>query len=435
MSEASAERRKLTNTFVESLPYPAKGASQRIYWDADLPGFGVRVTPGSKTFVAESRVGGKTVRVSLGNTKKLSAEEARKRAKTTLGLMASGINPNTVKAEEKARSATLREVWDRLRETRKHRYRASTLSLYEGALRRCFSDWVDKPVTSITKDMVEKRHRMLSEKVGPRSSKGGAKAHADQAMRVLRTILNFAAEVYEDSDGRSLIPQNPVRRLKGQWNSVESRHGCLRKDEFKPWFKVVLELPNDAIRDHLILCLLTGLRRNEAAQLRWDEVDLKRGTLSFGSDRMKNKEPHQIPVCDYIYQLLKRRDDAKKDGAVYVFPSELSSSGCIVENKRAVKKIIKDSGVKFMTHDLRRTFLTIGEHLGIERPTLKRLASHTTGSDVTERYIQAETERLREPAQRIADYILEAAKIRPARRNAARQTTRRTAGGGALVAL
>ncbi|PZM81513.1 MAG: integrase [Candidatus Melainabacteria bacterium] len=430
------KKKKLTNTLVSSLPYPAKGEQQKYYWDADLPGFGVRVSPGTKTFFCESRVAGKTVRTSLGNTKILSAEEARKRAKATLGQMASGLNPNAQKKDEKAKSITLREAWLKLKESRQHLYSPATVKVYEWALSLCFPDWLDKSIVLITKDMIEKRHRMISERVGPHSAADGSKALANQGMRVLRTIFNFAIDTYEDSEGRSLIPQNPVRRLKGQWNRIDSRHGCLRKDELKPWLDAVEKLSSDAIRDHLILCLFTGLRRNEAAKLRWDEVDLKRGTLTFASSRMKNNQPHQIPVSDYILELLKRRDVAKKTDAIYVFPGQRGNSGHMIENMASVRKVRDLSKVNFTTHDLRRTFLTFGEQLGIERPTLKRLASHTVGADITERYIQAETERLRIPVQLIADYILEASERRPAKKNTVRtKTSRRTASGDKLVAL
>lgn len=429
-------KKKLTNTLVSSLPHPEKGEAQHYHWDSELPGFGVRISPGTKTYFAESRVQGKTVRVSLGNTKVLSAEEARKRAKATLGQMAAGQNPNTQKKTERAKAATLREVWLKLKDARQHVYSPRTVKIYEWSINLCFSDWLDKPIALITKDMVEKRHRLISDRVGPHSSPSGSKALANSGMRVLRTIINYAMDVYEDSEGRPLLPQNPVRRLKGQWNRIESRRGCLRKDELKPWLDAVMSLSNDAIRDQLILCLFTGLRRNEAAKLRWDEVDIKRGVLTFASDRMKNNQPHQIPVSDYILNLLKQRFAARKEGAVFVFPGGRTGEGCIVENKASVQKVRKLSGVHFMTHDLRRTFLTIGEQLGIERPTLKRLASHTTSSDITERYIQAETERLREPVQLIANFILESAGYKTGKTTTAkRKAKRRTANGDTLVAI
>jgi hypothetical protein len=55
---------KLTKKFVNSVPFPEKG--QMIFRDERMPGFGLRVTPGSKTYVVEARVHGVARRITLG---------------------------------------------------------------------------------------------------------------------------------------------------------------------------------------------------------------------------------------------------------------------------------------------------------------------------------------------------------------------------------
>jgi integrase len=60
-------------------------------------------------------------------------------------------------------------------------------------------------------------------------------------------------------------------------------------------------------------------------------------------------------------------------------------------------------------HDLRRTFITVAEGMDISTYTLKRLLNHKDRRDVTAGYIVLNVERLREPMQRIATFILRAA--------------------------
>jgi hypothetical protein len=65
-------------------------------WDRDLKGFGVRVQrTGEKSYVVKYRAGNgrsaPTRRVTLSPTGKLTPDEARKLAKTTLGSIALGI--------------------------------------------------------------------------------------------------------------------------------------------------------------------------------------------------------------------------------------------------------------------------------------------------------------------------------------------------------
>jgi len=56
-------------------------------------------------------------------------------------------------------------------------------------------------------------------------------------------------------------------------------------------------------------------------------------------------------------------------------------------------------------HDLRRTFVTVAEGADISPMALKALVNHALGNDVTSGYVQMTTERLREPAQRVADRL------------------------------
>jgi integrase len=61
--------------------------------------------------------------------------------------------------------------------------------------------------------------------------------------------------------------------------------------------------------------------------------------------------------------------------------------------------------IEFSSHDLRRTFATIGEAVGIPLSMIKRLMNHATGDDVTAGYIQTETDTLRDAINKIGSFI------------------------------
>lgn len=73
--------------------------------------------------------------------------------------------------------------------------------------------------------------------------------------------------------------------------------------------------------------------------------------------------------------------------------------------------VAEASGVRFTPHDLRRTFITIAEGLDIPAYALKRLLNHKSGADVTGGYLVIDTERLRDPMERITGFILKAAGV------------------------
>lgn len=96
----------------------------------------------------------------------------------------------------------------------------------------------------------------------------------------------------------------------------------------------------------------------------------------------------------------------------YVFQRS-DGEGHITEQRKQMAKVIKESGITFTIHDLRRTFMTIAESLDISAYAVKRLANHKMNNDITAGYIIADVERLRDPMQKITDYILKCAGYKP----------------------
>ena len=61
--------------------------------------------------------------------------------------------------------------------------------------------------------------------------------------------------------------------------------------------------------------------------------------------------------------------------------------------------------MNFRTDDLRRTFITVAEALDISPYAIKALVNHALGTSVTDGYISMSVERLRGPAQQVADRL------------------------------
>ena len=52
------------------------------------------------------------------------------------------------------------------------------------------------------------------------------------------------------------------------------------------------------------LLLLTGARRDEIAEARWNEIDLTAKTLTIAKERSKNGVAHEIPLSDAAIDIL-----------------------------------------------------------------------------------------------------------------------------------
>jgi len=389
---------KLTKSFVDKVAFEKSG--QVFYRDSELLGFGLRVGKSAKVYYAEAKLHGKTVRKSIARHNVVSLDDARSQAKSYLAEISRGKNPHDEEKARKAKLVTLAEVLENYIEARGN-LKGSTIQDYRHTFAAYLSDWLNKPAIEISKDMVELKFRKIS-KTSP--------SQANKTMRNFRAAMNYAIMKYEDSNGDSIFRHNPVIRITQlrAWHRAVRKNTLIKHYDLAPWYQAVMNLSNDSIapnrevvKDFLLLVLFTGLRRNEAAKLTWNRVDLKDKTIVIKDT--KNHTDHTLPITDFLYDLLtKRKAEAKTK---YVFPNE-TNTGYMTDPKKQIANVVKESGVSFSTHDLRRTFITIAESLDISAYSLKRLLNHKMTNDVTAGYIISDVERLREPMQKITDYIL-----------------------------
>ena len=390
---------RINKSNIESLPIPKAikdgQSAQKKYYDDNLKGFGVRVTSGgTKAFFVEKLINKKLNRLTIGRYPEISPDLARKKATELLGQIAMGKDPVAEKRAESMRAITLNDVFQEYLKIRKT-LKPKTIGNYTQIINKAFPNWKSKPILSITKDQITKQHEKLGKEHG--------EAYANLAMRILRALFNFASGQYEDAQGKSLVAENPVKRLSQTraWYRVERRQTYIKPHELGGWYSALENIENKTLRDYLLLVLLTGLRREEAATLKWEHVDLAAKT--FTVVKTKNNEPHTLPLSDFLYNLLSTRYEKKINA--YVFPGT-GAAGHIIEPRKQMAHVTKASGVHFTVHDLRRTFITIAESLDISSYSLKRLMNHKMSNDVTAGYIIADVERLRKPMQLITDYFL-----------------------------
>jgi integrase len=421
-------RVKFTEKSVAKLRAPDPSGGQRLYWDAGLPGFGLLVSGVSdaRTWIVK----GTGKRRKIGRADVMNLEQAKAAARKALLGLAAGIDPRA----KRASAATLGEIAEAYVALASLKPR--TTESYRDAAKRYFVDWLDKPISSITVEAVEKRHRSIAAEVAARDRAENfrrAKVHlrraekterdwpeasarhralfeaakereprsghavANGAMRTLRALWNFAL------DKDPTLGPNPVR-LKKNWFEVARRERLVKADDLKRFHDAVMTLPNPVIRDYVRLLLYTGLRRREAAGLKWDDVDFKAGVVRLPAATTKSRRKLDVPISDVVRDILVARRAI--GNAKFVFPAN-SESGHIEEPRAALDLVAAATGIAISVHDLRRTYVSVAESCDISPIALKGLVNHAIGKDVTSGYVVLSTERLRDAAQRVADRLKE----------------------------
>ena len=398
-----------TRKELDNIEIPSKG--QIAYGDEQVKGLTIRVTHlGVKAFVVRKRLKGhkNASYVTLGYYPSMTITQARVQAQGTFSSINEGIDPNKITGDLISKqSITLQKVFDDYIRSRGTKIEESTVINYRSALKIYLGDWRKKPIGNITRNMVEQRHRDITYGMGKFKE---SPTRANTTMRVLRALFNYAHGQYEDSKGEPLFVHNPVQRISHNksWNREKVRQGLVNNYDLKQWYEGIMSLPehgkntvkrnsSEVVRDLFIFIIFTGLRRNEALELKWEDIDFRNN--SFIVEDTKNHETHALPLTKTLLEILDRR---KKDSDnPYVFQGENPNTHLSPPQKRQMARARDLAGVYFNLHDLRRTFETTANKVVFSTYTLKKLINHKDPKDVTGRYVIIQLEDLRDPMKQI----------------------------------
>lgn len=387
---------KLTKTYIDNIQPPETG--QKLIYDDEMKGFGLRVTKGAKTYICQARVNGKVKRVKIGSHGAWTLDNARKKAREHLVDMANGKDPNMEKKANEAKAITLDEVVKAYIKDRS--LKSSSISDMNKHLDGIFKPLKDQPITAITRDKVLKLFRKAS---------GSSKAQANQAFRLLRAWINYAMATYRPGD-KPIIIENPVQVLSGakMWHDIKPKSGKIPTEKVGIAWNAIQKMRSEmaynkiteTLRDAAGFLLLTGCRFGEAKELKWENVNLEEMTWHITDP--KNHNPITLPLSSQAMEILKNRPRINE----YVFGRK-KGKGHITDIRFTLEKVSEAIEKRITPHDMRRTFRAIGEQAGVEFYKIKLLMNHKMNQDVT---ISAYTETsdlkyLQPDIQKIGDWI------------------------------
>ncbi len=190
---------------------------------------------------------------------------------------------------------------------------------------------------------------------------------ADNAKKAISALLSWAVE-------RGHIDENPADRLRKRASNA-SRERVLSEPELAAIWN---SLPSSDYGAIVKLLALTGQRRDEIADLRWDEIDFEKNQIELPSTRTKNKRPHVVPLATGALEILKAQP--RYPERAFVFGNgKAGFCGWSACKMRLDARLPKDMS-SWRLHDLRRSFIThVVEH-GFAAPHVaEAIANHISG--------------------------------------------------------
>jgi integrase len=354
---------RLTRQNVTRLAVPP-GKPEIIVFDEALAGFGVRVRRGGKrTWIAQYRIGSKQRRVTLGTTDTLDPDEARRRAKSVMGAVHNGDDPQSRKAEARARASITMGtmVANYLEHFAAQRLRPKTLA----ETRRYLNvSW--KPLHGLGLGQIDRR--AVAVRLSEIARENGPIA-ANRSRVALSAFYNWAMR-------ERMADANPVVGTNRAADE-RSRDRVLCDTEIAAIWKACRE---DDYGRIIRLLILTGQRREEVGGMTWSELQLGRGIWSIPGDRTKNGRPHEVPLpCSFI-ELLGGISLGLRRGFLFGEAEGSFKGWSKAKASLDARMTANDARVPpWRLHDIRRTVATRMAELGVQPHIIEAVLNHVSG--------------------------------------------------------
>lgn len=409
MSASNSQR--LTDAIARKALPAARGSA--IFWDAEVKGFCLRVSPGGgKSFMLDYRAGGRQRRITIGSYPDWSVAAAREAAKGMKREVDLGRDPMGERHEERA-APTVADLWDRYRlehlPTKAARSQRDEAMMWEQIVLPRFGKM---KVAAIAHEDIDALHRDIT-------NIRGTPIRANRTVEVLRKAFNLSIRWKWRTDN----PASGVRR-----NPEEKRNRYLNKVEIAALARALQEHSEPVSANAIKLLMLTGARRSEVLGATWSMFDLENGIWTKPSAHTKQRKLHRVPLSGHALRLLLEIKETAT--GPYVFPGEdgkpltdikrtwvsVCKKAALVEKiekKTRKGKAIRDRhGNPVMIevpnvrlHDLRHSFASILVSGGASLPLIGQMLGHTQ-VQTTQRYAHLYDDPMRKAAEMVGAFVL-----------------------------
>ena len=319
---------------------------------------------------------GEATKRTYGDASITALADARAKARDDLALVEKGIDPREQKRREAEAEARQRGV---LFEAVVDDYCAEHLARLrrgekdgQDIRRELVSRWHGRPVTEITRDDV----LAVVEAIKAKGKFATAHLILNHAKRLWRWAIHQPSWRYG-------ITSNPTREISPQLaiGRKKTRDRVLTDAELAATWRALAKMQDPAARC-LQLVMLTGMRREEAAQLSWKEVDLDgERVITLPAQRFKSGVKFAVPLSDDAVTLLRSIERGKS--GQFVFSNDggaTAVNGWSQFMKKLHPLVAAELGHEpeesWSPHDIRRTVRTSLSRLRVPREVAELCIGH-----------------------------------------------------------
>lgn len=403
---------------------------QAFLWDAASPGLGLRATAsGAKSYIFQGKIHGQTVRLTIGDPRSWTIDQAQEEARRLQRLIDDGKDPREVKAEARAahearaaaeavEAVTVGAAWaaylvDRRPQWGERHYQDHiTKAQAGGEPSKRGTRGRGVTVAGPLYPLMALKLRDLTASAIEIWAAHEAKTRPTSARLAWRLLKGFLAWCAEQPAYAPAVTGNPAKTKKTReaLGTAGVKQDALQREQLAVWFAAVRQLHNPVTAAYLQILLLTGARPGEVLEMCWEDVNTKWKGLTI---RDKVEGERTIPLTPYVSHLLA----ALPRRSEWVFSSAINTPG------NAPKPMSKPhqmhdractvAGIDGLTlHGLRRSFKSLTEWLECPAGVVAQIMGHKPSATAEKHYTVRPLDLLRVHHERIEAWVLEQADIK-----------------------
>jgi integrase len=319
------------------------------------------------------------------------------------GVVSLGFGPDGKRIRKKVSGKTRTEVKDKLRELHGE-LEAGVRTARSYTVQKAVADWLDDGLPGRAQKTIDTNRDSLlpvlacigniplRDLTAHDVRTALSRMTATYATRTIQKAHNCLTRAIRDAEARDLVRRN-VSALVDTPRGKEGRPSqSLTLEQAAALLKAA---EKSRLHAYISLCLLTGVRSEEARALTWQHVDLDAGTVSVwrsvrghgDTKTERSRRTLRLPTAAvrtlraHKQRQAQERADAgplwKEQGLVFA-----TSVGTPLEShnlRRDFRKVARAAGIgeRWVPKELRTSFVSMMSHQGVPVEEISRLAGHS----------------------------------------------------------
>ena len=317
--------------------------------------------------------------VSFGSLDEVTLADARKKREEYRTLIAQGVDPQTHQqqkrdAEELRRGNTFQKVaadWYEMKKSQN--LAANTIKdIWRSLEKYVFPDIGNIPINELT----ARRFVLILDPIKARGN-----------LETLKRVLQRINEVMDFAANSGLIEINTAANVRKAFPTPVKKHMPTIRPEQLPELMQALSIASIERQTRLLIewQLLTITRPVEAAETRWEEINLTDNTWTIPAGRMKMRRDHVIPLCEQALAVLEAMKPISAHRE-YVFPSFKTPT--LPMSSQSANAALRRMGYQgiLVSHGLRAIFSTAANEEGFEPDVIEAALAHIDTNEVRRAY-------------------------------------------------